>query len=806
MKNKLYCLNEAALLGATTVHAADPRSRTRLRSLAAAFVVVGVLTAGCSTQRAIKEAYQRHEAGDAVTALAGLQAALKDDIHNPELRLAYLRLREQSIAQHLIEAENALIAVDVMRAETAFRKVLELDPTNNRAATGLERTKRVPLLRAWMDEAEQALARKDLASASERLKQVLAEDSRNSRAAELLRSIEEQIIKPLMDPQLSDALKRTVSVDFKDISVRQLFDVLSRISGLNFVFDRDVRNDLRTTLSLKNSSVKDAMELALMSSQLEYRALDHNTVLIYPNTPAKLKDYQYLVLRTFFLTNADPEQLAAALRSLLKFRDIVVDKKQSMIMVRDTPEGVRLAEKVVALYDLPEPEVMLEVEILEVNRTRFSELGIKLPDQLSLAPITTDGGTGLTLQQLRNLNSAAIGAAITSLTFNARDTDTDVKILANPRIRVRNKEAAKILIGDKVPNITSTSTSTGFVAESVQYIDVGLKLDVMPTISIDNEIAIKIALEVSNVAGQVRTSAGTAAYQIGTRSASTTLRLKDGENQVLAGLINHDDRRTANKTPVLGDVPIAGRLFSNHLDETKNSEIVLSITPRLIRQTPRPSRTLLELPSGTEGSLRHSGLIDKETTIATVPTNERSRTGSANQVTSNSNPSPSTPTGVSATGVLSSTAGGTHSMSKPVVLRWSGTTSTAVGQSLTVQLRMASTVAVAAIPYSLAYDPAMLELLKVQGGNITAKQNTSGALTYRDDKSTGQLFVTQTLGVAASAASGQQGSEEVLISVTFKAKAKGLTQVNLVGFTPKTVDGSTLDTTALTPLQLDLRE
>jgi general secretion pathway protein D len=176
--------------------------------------------------------------------------------------------------------------------------------------------------------------------------------------------------------------------------------------------------------------------------------------------------------------------------------------------------------------------------------------------------------------------------------------------LANPRIRVVNREKAKILIGDRVPNITVTSSPQGGFAESINYLDVGLKLDVEPVIYRGNDIVIKIGLEVSNIAGTQVSKLGTTAYTIGTRNASTTLRLKDGENQVLAGLINDEDRRTANKIPAVGDLPVLGRLFGSSLDEGKKSEVVLSITPRLVRNVQRSDQRIQEFRSGTENSLR----------------------------------------------------------------------------------------------------------------------------------------------------------------------------------------------------------
>jgi general secretion pathway protein D len=279
----------------------------------------------------------------------------------------------------------------------------------------------------------------------------------------------------------------------------------------------------------------------------------------------------------------------------------VVDEKLNLLMVRDSPEAIRVAEKLVALQDVPEPEVMLEVEILEVKRTRLQALGINWPDNMALRALPVDG---LTLKALGNITSETTGVTVGPAIIRANQLDTDVNLLANPRIRARNREKAKILIGDRVPNITSTITATGFSSESITYIDVGLKLDIEPTIYLDNEVAIKVTLEVSNIVNKIETKSGTLAYQIGTRTATSVLRLKDGENQLLAGLISDEDRRTANKLPFLGDIPILGRLFGSHNDEGIKTEIVLSITPRIIRNIKRPEAHLSEFDGGTESNFR----------------------------------------------------------------------------------------------------------------------------------------------------------------------------------------------------------
>lgn len=401
-------------------------------------------------------------------------------------------------------------------------------------------------------------------------------------------------------------LDKAINVDFKEASLNQVCQVLFRTAGLNFVFDKDVRTDQSISIMLRKTPVRDVLSLILLSQQLEQRFINPDTVLIYPNTPAKARDYQPLTVRSFYLTNIDAKTAVTTLRTILKARDLVSDDKQNVVVMRDTPEAIRMAEKLLAVHDMPEPEVMLEVEVLEVKRSRLQELGLLWPSYLMLTPLASIKDGPVTLNDLLNATSKSLAVHMPPFGINARGESGDANLLANPRIRTRNREIAKILIGDRVPNITTTSTSTGFVAESVQYIDVGLKLEVQPTIYLDNEVAIRISLEVSNIVNQVQTKSGTLAYQIGTRNATTVLRLKDGENQVLAGLISDEERSSGSKVPGLGDLPIIGRLFGTKRDEGQKTELVLSITPRLVRNNKRPTIEQTEFSIGPEAALRPS--------------------------------------------------------------------------------------------------------------------------------------------------------------------------------------------------------
>jgi general secretion pathway protein D len=566
----------------------------------------GLLTA-CVTTGSFQEGQQLAEQGRLEEALPKLESALRESPNRAEVRLAVSSARQRLTVQWLRQAEASIRSGKETAAEQWISRAMAMDPTHPGITRLTELVARNQRHAHWLRDAESAWSRNDGPAAQTHLQSLLAEAPGDPRAIKLRDTIDRAQAVPATDKVIASALAKPVSIEFRDASLRQVFEILGRTSGINFVFDKDVKTDQTATVFLRKASVKDVLSAVLMAQQLEQRVLDAGTILVYPNTPAKARDYQALTIKTFYLTNADPKTLANTLRTILKAKDLVVDEKQNLIVMRDTPEAIRLAEKLLAIHDLPEPEVMLEVEILEVKRSRLLDLGIRWPDMLTLTPLASTAGGALTLADIRNLSSRTLGAGMTPMTISATSNDSDTNLLANPRIRTRNRELAKILIGDRVPNITTTATATGFIAESVQYVDVGLKLEVQPTIYLDNEVAIRITLEVSNIVDQIKTKAGTQAYQIGTRNASTVLRLKDGENQVLAGLISDAERSSANKVPGLGDLPVVGRLFGNRADDGQKTELMLSITPRLVRNMTRPPLARTEFDSGSESSLRAAG-------------------------------------------------------------------------------------------------------------------------------------------------------------------------------------------------------
>jgi len=716
-----------------------------------------------------------------------------------EYRIGYLRAQEGAIHAGIDQAERALAGLRYAEAEAAYRRVLLLQPGNPRAQAGLRLIESAARHDLLYQEAELAWTKKDGDGALARLRTILTANPKHARALALQQVIEESAAKAAKESVLTAAFRKPITIEFRDTPLKTVFEVISRTAGLNFVFDKDVRADQKTTIFLRNSTIEAAINVLLMTNQLEQRLLNGNSILVYPNTPAKQKEYQALLVKTYYLANSDAKTVAATLKTILKTRDIVVDEKLNLLMIRDSPEAIRLADRMVALQDVPEPEVMLEVEILEVKRSRLQALGVNWPDAVALRPLPVDG---LTVQNLRDLNSSTIGVTVGPVTVRANRLDSDVNLLANPRIRARNREKAKILIGERVPNITSTLT-VGFSSESVTYIDVGLKLDIEPTIYLDNEVAMKVTLEVSNIVDKITTKNGTVAYQIGTRTATSVLRLKDGENQLLAGLISDEDRRTASKLPFLGDIPILGRLFGSHNDEGVKTEIVLSITPRILRNIHRPEAYLAEFDGGTETSFRGRPVAQGAALAAPADAAARSAlppglpgqpAGAAGaRGGAPANPFAQTAAGNGAQSAPAAIAQGAPAAAQPAVqsggaaqLLWQGPTQLTAGDSFALQLIMQADQPVVSLPLAIAFDPRVVQVADVSEGGFLRQNGGETSFTYRVDPA-GQVLITGT-----RSGDGGATAQDAVATLNFRALAPGDSRVELITVAPVGSRGSAI--------------
>ncbi|SFI02048.1 general secretion pathway protein D [Collimonas sp. OK307] len=579
---------------------------------AAMLLIVGAL-AGCAAHQLHSDGQRQIKEGHVAEGLANMREAMRQDPGNLPYKLDYINRLDEETKKLIRQGDEQRSAGDTKAARNSYLDALQLDGSNERARRGVSDIDMDMRHRDILAEAEKMDAAGKWDMARERTMVVILENPANPNAQLLLRKINTEIdtqhrAKEALTASQS-VMKKPVTLQFRDANLRMVFEALSRTTGLNVIFDRDVRPDLKTTIFVHEGSVEDTVNLILLQNQLEKKVLNVNTMFIYPATAAKQKEYQELKVRTFHISNGDAKYILTVLKSVLKIKDALVDERTNTLVLRDTPEALDVAAKVIAAHDLADAEVMLEVEVLEISRDRLTDLGISWPNSATISTPTGAAGA-LTLGALGDLTRGQLQVTPFSLGIGFKLQDTDANLLASPRIRVRDHEKAKILIGDKVPIITNTvtpiQTGASVVTGSIQYIDVGIKLEAEPHVYPEGEVGIKLNLEVSNIVKEIAGPSGSLAYQIGTRSATTSLRLRDGETQVLGGLISDSDRNAAAKVPGLGQLPIIGRLFSEHNGDRTKTEIVLSITPRIIRAQGIAEDTMRDVWSGTETTI-HSG-------------------------------------------------------------------------------------------------------------------------------------------------------------------------------------------------------
>lgn len=732
-------------------------------------LVTGLLS-GCAAQVHHKNGIDALGKQDYPTAVSELTEASTLAPEDREYRRDVLRARERATDKLLTDAQTALGKGDRATAAQKYASILRYDPANARALAGQEQLHTFELADSDAKDARAALQQGDLVQATALAGRALQRMPGRPDAMAVRREVDVLQSKQTMTaPSLSQVYKKPINLEFRDTSIKLVFDALSRTTGINFIFDRDVRPDQRTTVFLKQTSLDDAIDVILSTGQLEKKVLNSSSVLIYPSTPTKQHEYQDLMVRAFYLSNVEAKETANMLKTVLKLKDVYVDDKYNMLVLRESPEAIGLAEKLIRLQDLDEPEVMLEVEVLEISRSRLLNAGIEWSNQLTVSPLggtTTASTTGTTattatmkLSDLKALTASNIGISVPSATINLQKTDGDANLLANPRIRVRDREKAKILIGDKVPVVTTTTTNT-FVTENIQYLDVGLKLEVEPDIHLHDEVGLKLSLEVSSLVSSVKTNNGSEAYQIGTRNFSSALRLKDGETQILAGLINDEDRSAANRIPLLGDLPILGRLFGSQSDTRNKTELVLSITPHLIRNIQRQSPAAESFWSGTEVSLRDRPLqlrsVDADGTAA--PANVVSN---APVVAATKNLS-----------VMPATA------PNAPVLRWEAPATAKVGEAVQLYLTMDSADALRAASLQVAYNPAEFELVSLSDAGYFAKDG-QGAFSKSVDIAGGRASV----GIKAPDAAPAKGQGRVLALTVKPLKPIQDASISVIGLT-----------------------
>jgi len=745
------------------------------RRWAALVLTILLALAGCAAQRIRDQAQVALAEGRYEDAVSGLEQALKNYPESTLLRAGLVQARAEALVRLLSEAAVARAAGRLDAAEQVLQRARPLDAGSTRVDALLADIATERRQRRALADAQALVEQRQPQAALRLIAEALKDDPRQGDLLALQRRLEVDM-RQAQTKALATGLRETrpISLDFRDASLRTVLDLVTRHSGINFILDKDVRPDIRVSVFLRSARPEDAIDLLVSTHQLAKKVIDAQTVLIYPNTPEKQREHQEQVVKVFYLANAEAKQAAAFLRAMLKIREPFIDERTNMLAIRESPENVALAERLVALYDNTEAEVLLELEVMEVRSRRLTELGVKFPNKLTLGLLAPEGQTGLTLGSFSGVGRDRVSVSgIDSLLLNLRREVGDSQTLANPRIRARNREKARVMIGDKIPVITVTASgagASGFVSDSVSYLDVGIKLEVEPTVYADDDVAIKVSLEVSSLGEQVTTRSGTVAYQIGTRNATTVLRLRDGETQLLAGLISRDDRTSSSRVPGVGDLPVLGRLFSSQLDEGQRTELVLAITPRVLRNLRRPDASETELWVGTEAlqRLRPAGGM-----LVSEPAAESGEAGAAPAAVPGGRPA-AAPAGrpklETPPEIPSAPAAG---------ITWSGPAEVKAGDTFTATLRIDTPTPLRGAPLRLKVAPQGVEVVAVEEGGFFRQGGAATSFTHAANPASGELNV----GILRNELSTAVGQGD-LLTLRLRAAAPGMAEVSLVGLEP----------------------
>lgn len=587
-----------------------------------------VFLAGCAYFNSpdVKRGDQQLAAGNWEEAGLAYKQALKDDPFNPTLQNKYTMARERAAASYEERGRAYLKEHQPDLAMEQFKRALSIEPSSSEHQSGLLEALRLKDARSQNREADRLaqLGRTDEAM------EVYA------RAAELDPSFKEPLesISKLTEEQQAlnrdDRRKQPVTLRFRNAGLKEVLEGIGKAGGINLIFDKDVRSD-PVTISIQDTPFEEAFNLILNSNNLFAHPVSPGVMIVSPNTRQKQEQYQDLMIRTFYLSNAKAKDMLVLLKSMLESKRMHANEQLNTIVIRDQPEKLEMAEKIILANDRLDSEVLFDVEVLEVDRTVDQTYGLTYPKQVAGA-IVPPGFTGaiagdvaqqFTRSQLTDLGgSSYLFKLPTNIQLDFFKQITDAKTLAAPKVRVVNNKKAEINIGNKQPILLSTTNvlpgqaATGAVpttstVTSIEFRDTGVKLTVEPSIHLGNELSLKMKIEVIRLGDLVTLQANPPITQFtfGNRSAETMLNVRDGETIVLGGLIQEEDRKTRTTIPWIGDLPFIGNLLSSFKTQRVTTEVILTITPHIVQGMTPAGLSKQVFWSGTDSTYATSPLF-----------------------------------------------------------------------------------------------------------------------------------------------------------------------------------------------------
>jgi general secretion pathway protein D len=553
-------------------------------------VLLALLAVGCATTSALRSGERAEFAQDYDLAVVEYTRALQRDPGNSAARKGLERSKARAALHHYSRGRQLNAAGRVDEALVELQMASELNPAD-------------PNVQDLLDSVRTQL----------RTKIAVAREGKTELETLIARS--QNLPPPGSD--LPADVKLPASLTFREASSRDIYTALARFANMNLVFDPQFR-DQPVTIDLRNTTLENALGTLSMATRNFYRVSGQRTITVIPDTPAKQREYEEEIVQTFYLSNADVKETMDLLRIVIDNRRLAPITATNALSIKDTPERVAAAGRLIAAIDKARPEVVIDVELMEVDRMRLREYGLQIasPGSPGINGQVDINQENMTLRNLRNLTDADIFLTnLPSLFYRLLKSDNHTRTLANPQLRTSEGVPAQARFGERVPVPVTTFSpiATGGVAQqpitSFNYENIGVNIDITPRTHHDDEVSLALKIEVSSISGTGFGGLPT----FGNRTISTVIRLRDGETNLLAGLIRDDERQVLEGVPGLSDLPIVGKLFAHTRRETQETDIVLTLTPRIIRVLDldendlRPFRVgrsgeapLLELPIITE--------------------------------------------------------------------------------------------------------------------------------------------------------------------------------------------------------------
>lgn len=779
-----------------------------------------VVLSGCSAgSRAFSKGEKLEADGRYEEAMYSYAEAFRVQPDAGTYRVRFFKARETAAQQRFARGMAQYDKKEYAGALEEFQAAYGLDATQDRFKHKIAETTRLKDAQAAFREGAEFEKTNKLKDAYRLYTIALELQPTNKEYQTAFERLNQKRKNKISGVELSLKSAKPITLKFKEAKLKDVFNIVSQLSGINFIFDEGVK-DQPVSIFIEHATFQQALDLLTTMYKLERKILNETTVLIYSHSPEKTKQYEDMTVRTFHLSYMEAKKAINLIRTMLQIRKVYVNEESNSIVVRDTKDVVDVVEKILDANDVPEAEVVLDVEVVEVSDKNAQNVGLLLSNyNVQLGAFTPDGkplasalsaattttasassGTSTTPTDISNLIRAftmkGYGGFITvpSAQYNLGKTLTKGEVLSNPKIRVKNKEKSKFNVGTRVP-ITTTTLNGTLSQVNVQYVDVGVKVNAEPTIQLNNEISIKLGLEVSSIIAK-ETVGGkdspTTVVTIGTRNLDTVLSLKDGETSVIGGLIQNSQNNTKQKVFLLSDIPLLGALFTNHDDSKDKTELVLAITPRLVRGVMVPQGNLMSFMSGKEdnpvlvnslSSFDEEPVFESTTAKPTVSAPPVKQAPLTNVRPAQNQPAVEIPVGASvdkpatpAVGTTVTQPAATTALKPPEpaaikrgLMRVSAPSAVKLGEQFTVEVKLAELQQLAQAPFVLTYDPVFVEFVSASEG--TFLKQGGGQTTFSSSVDSGTGMVTVKLAKTSGAAAANGGG--TLASLMFRAKNQG---------------------------------